>query len=150
MGVTSIWHGMLGSHAPVNNGQYGIGYQQSAQNRPVNPNGSSMIGTVSSINGTTIVIQAMQRPNPTSTTTATVDYTVDASGARIIKAGSTTTASVSNISIGDRVIAQGTIDGNKITAKLVIDTLPPQQIQKPVIKTPVKTPVKTTKPAVKK
>lgn len=146
MGVASIWHGMFGAHAPINNNsQYGNQY---GQNRPANPNGNSMIGTVSSINGTSIVMQVIQRPNPTSTTTASVDFTVDASNARIIKSGATTTATISNISIGDRIIAQGTIDGNSIAAKLVIDTLPIPQVQKPVV-TPAKTPAKVVKPTTK-
>ncbi|MFA6463886.1 MAG: hypothetical protein WCV55_02685 [Candidatus Paceibacterota bacterium] len=154
MGVAGIWHGMFGAHAPVdNNQQYGGLYGQN-QNRPVNPNGSSMIGTVSSITGSTIVMQTIQRPNPTSTTTASIDFTVDATNARIIKSGSTTTASIESIKIGDRVIAQGTINGNSIVARLVIDTVQPEQIQKPTVKAPVKTPVKkpvkTTKPVIKK
>ena len=98
-------------------------------------------------------MQVVQRQNPTSTSTALVNFTVDATNARIIKAGSTTTATVANIGVGDRVIAQGTIDGNSIAAKLVIDTLPPQQIQKQA-STPAKTPAKaaksTTKASVKK
>ncbi len=153
MGVAGIWHGMFGAHVPVNNNaQYGGQYgQNSMQNRPVNPNGTSIMGTVSSINGTTIIIQALQRPDPTLATTTSVDFTVDASNARIIKSGSTTTATVANIGVGDRVIAQGTVDGNSITARLIIDTLPPEQIQKPATKAPAKNPVKAptkvTKPS---
>ncbi len=149
MGIAGIWHGMFGAHAPAaNNSQYNGG--MSAQNRQANPNGSSMFGTVSKIDNTTLTIQTLQRQNPTSTTTTAVDFTVDASSARIIKSGSTTTATIANIAIGDKIIVQGTISGNSIVAKLVIDTLPPQvQAQTPP-KTPVKAPVKTTKPAVKK
>ena len=156
MGIAGIWHGMFGAHAPANNNsQFGGLYGNSAQNRPVNPNGSSMFGTVSSISGSTIVMQTLQRLDPTSTTTTSVDFSVDASNARIIKSGSTTTATISNIAIGDKLIAQGAVSGNSMVAKLIIDTLPPQaqKIQaenSPKTPVPTKTPVKTSKPAVKK
>ena len=148
MGVAGIWHGMFGAHAPVNNVNqpYGNAY---GQNRPANPNGSSMIGTVSSINGTTITMQVIQRPSPNSTSTTPVDFTVDASNARIIKSGATTTATIANISVGDRIIAQGAVDGNNIVAKLVIDTLPPPQMQKNASTTPAKIPAKAPAKVVK-
>lgn len=154
MGVAGIWHGMFGTHAPANNNQqYAGSYgQNSSQNRPVNPNGSSLIGTVSSIDGTMIVMQVIQSSTSTSATT-TANFSVDASNARIIKSGSTTTAAITNIAVGDRIIAQGVIDGNSIKARLIIDTLPPQvakPVVKPQVKTPTKTPAKTTKPATKK
>ncbi|MEI6478667.1 MAG: hypothetical protein WCO18_00085, partial [bacterium] len=140
MGVASIWHGMFGTHAPINsNSQYGGMYGSNSQNRPVNQNGSSMLGTVSNINNTTLTIQSLQRSNNTSASTTSVDFTVDTSNARIIKAGSTTTATIANIAVGDKVIVQGTINGNSITAKLVIDTLPPSQIQNQPQKTTTST-----------
>ena len=150
MGVAGIWHGMFGTHVPVNNNtQYGGLYgQNSSQNRPVNPNGTSIIGTVSSINGTTIVIQALQRLDLNSTTTNSVNFTVDVSRARIIKSGSTTTATVANIGVGDKVITQGIVDGNLINARLIIDTLLPQQIQKSAVKVPEKTSVKAVKSSI--
>jgi hypothetical protein len=73
-------------------------------------NGQPVVGgTVASINGTSLTI----------TNASNVTYTVDTSGATIKKDNATST--VSNISVGDRVIVQGTVNGTSITASSIID-----------------------------
>ena len=74
-------------------------------------NGEPVIGgKVASINGTTITI----------TNGGNATYTVDASAAKITKPG-VTNASASNISVGDQVVVQGTVNGTSITATSVMD-----------------------------
>lgn len=74
-------------------------------------NGQPIIGgTVSAVNGNTITI----------TNKSNVAYTVDVTNAKITKSG--TVASASNISVGDELIAQGTINGNSVVAVNVVDS----------------------------
>jgi hypothetical protein len=53
------------------------------------------------------------------TNASNVSYTVDASSATISK--NNATSSVSNIAVGDRVVVQGAVNGNSITASSIID-----------------------------
>lgn len=78
----------------------------------------SVFGTVSAVTGNTItVINKRLMPGNATTT-----YIVDATNARITKAGTTSTISV--ISVGDIVVVQGTINGTNVTATVVIDGMP--------------------------
>lgn len=97
----------------INDGPMKFGDSQNhmmPQNIPAG-NGEPIVGgTVSSISGNTITI----------TNQANVTYTVDATNAKISKAGATS-PTISNISTGDAVVIQGTINGNSVTASSVID-----------------------------
>lgn len=72
--------------------------------------GKFVSGTVTAINGNTLTIST---PNPNSSSTTI--YTVDVSNAFIIKNGAT------GISVNDKIIVSGTINGTAITAKIVYD-----------------------------
>ena len=136
--IIGIYNGVNAAPGSIGTNTYHPMFNQNNRN---NPNGSSIIGNVSSINGSTLTIEMMQRTSPTAASTTNVTFTVDASSARVIKQGATTTASLQDIKIGDRVIAQGTIKGNSMVAKLVIDTLPPKTN---TISLPIKTSTSAT------
>lgn len=73
-------------------------------------NGQPVVaGTVSSISGSTITI----------TNSSNATYTIDASSAKITKGGNT--ATITDIAVGDRILAQGTVNGTSVTASLVFD-----------------------------
>ncbi len=86
----------------------------------------TIVGTVSSISGNSIIVTGRQgfafgqKNKATSTQpVSSVTYTVDASSATVMK--SNATSSVSNISVGDTILVQGTISGTNITATLIRD-----------------------------
>jgi hypothetical protein len=80
------------------------------QNPIIQGNGQPVVGgTVASTNGASLTV----------TNASNITYTVDASSATIVKANATST--VSNISVGDRVVVQGAVNGTSITAFSVID-----------------------------
>ncbi|HEV7121770.1 MAG TPA: DUF5666 domain-containing protein [Candidatus Paceibacterota bacterium] len=73
--------------------------------------GHGVHGTVSAVNGTTLMVTGQ---NGTS-------YSVDASGATASKRQ---TMSLSDITVGDTVNVDGTVTGNSITAKQILDGVP--------------------------
>ena len=74
-------------------------------------NGQPIIGgNVTGINGNTITF---------ITTKGSITYTVDASGASVVKNG--TAGTVSSISVGDAVVTQGSVSGTSIIAIVVVD-----------------------------
>ncbi len=82
-------------------------------------NGQPVVGgKVTSINGAIISI----------TNRGNVNYTVDATNAKINKQG-IASSTISNISVGDTIIAQGVVNGTSITASSIDDrpTPPVQQ-----------------------
>ncbi len=82
-------------------------------NRRVKSNIPNVVGTVSTVNGNTLIVMAkMKRKGDTT-------YTVDATNAKVIKAGTST--AVSNIAVGDTVMIKGTINGTNITATSIRD-----------------------------
>lgn len=82
---------------------------------PFAGNGEPVVaGKVTSVNGTTLAI----------TNASNVSYTVDTSNAKIVKGGTTGTATVANINIGDNVVVQGTVSGTSVIASSVIDGAP--------------------------
>jgi hypothetical protein len=86
----------------------GMGSSTSAM--PAIGNGEPVVaGTVSAINGSSLTI----------TTKSNVTYTVDASNAKVLTGQ--TTASLSNVIVGDSVLVQGTVNGTSVTATSVID-----------------------------
>lgn len=75
----------------------------------------NIIGVVSTVNGNTLIITSKAQKNKKNPTT----YTVDATNAKVIKAGTST--SVSNITVGDTVLVKGSIHGSNITATSILD-----------------------------
>ena len=74
-------------------------------------NGQPIVGgSVTAVSGNTITI----------TNTAGVTYTIDATSAKFQKGG-VTAATIANISVGDSVIAQGTVNGTAVSAATVLD-----------------------------
>ncbi len=76
-----------------------------------------IMGTVSTINGSTLTISGRGLGRNASSGTET--YTVDAASARVVKNGST--SSVSAIAVGDKVFVRGTVSGTNIAATLIRD-----------------------------
>ncbi|HTH93274.1 MAG TPA: DUF5666 domain-containing protein [Candidatus Paceibacterota bacterium] len=73
-------------------------------------NGQPVIGgKVTAVNGNIVTI----------TNSSNVSYTIDVTHATITKDNKT--ANVSNIAVGDQVLAQGTINGNAVTAVTLVD-----------------------------
>jgi len=73
-------------------------------------------------NGEPIVggsITAISGASLTVTNASNVTYTIDATNAKIVKSGATST--ISAVAIGDTVIVQGTVNGTSVTASSVID-----------------------------
>ena len=86
----------------------------------------AIVGTVSSINGNSIIVTGKQgfafgqRNKATSTQpVSSITYTVDASSATVMK--NNATSSISNIVVGDTILVQGTVSGTSITATLIRD-----------------------------
>jgi len=69
-----------------------------------------VVGTVTAINGSTVTI----------TNKSNVSYTINVAGATVTKNGDTST--VSNVTVGDTVLAQGTINGTSVTAVSLTDS----------------------------
>lgn len=81
-----------------------------------------IIGTVATIDGTTLTVNARQG---FGTSTPTTLYTVDASNATVRKDNATST--VSSIAVGDTVAIQGTITGTSVTATTIRDGVMPMR-----------------------
>lgn len=84
-----------------------------------------ILGSVVSVNGTTLTVTARPgfRMSTTTTTSTQTSYTVDASNAKIMKGNATST--VSGIAVGDVVMVQGTINGASIAATMIRDAQMP-------------------------
>ena len=77
----------------------------------------AVVGTVASVNGTTLTVTSQGFSKNTSATPTT--YTVDASNATVMKVNAT--SSVSAIAVGDTVMVQGTVSGTNVTATKIFD-----------------------------
>ena len=81
-----------------------------------------VMGKVTSITGTTLTLEGHAGPGSATTT-----YSVDASSAKILKAGtrtaSSTSISVTDIQTGDMVMVIGPVSGTSVTATTIIDGL---------------------------
>ncbi|MDE1924677.1 MAG: peptidoglycan-binding protein [Patescibacteria group bacterium] len=97
----------------------GIAFAQTSfpQNGGMPP---GVVGTVLSINGTILTVQSMAFGQNTSATT----YTINASGATVTK--SNLSASLSDISVGDIVMIEGTVSGTNIAATSIHDGIGPR------------------------
>lgn len=78
--------------------------------------GHGVVGEVTSVNGSTVTITGKD-----GTT-----YTIDGSGAIVGKISSIT---IGDIQVGDTVAVQGEADGTSITAKHIMDGIPPKSQQ---------------------
>lgn len=73
-------------------------------------NGQPIVGgTVTAVSGSTITI----------TNKSNVTYTIDANAATFTKNGASST--ISNIAVGDEILAQGTVNGNAVSAVSITD-----------------------------
>lgn len=117
--ATSIGIGFAG----VTSAQTAPPGAQSTQHRPLGAGERpAVIGSISSISGTTITVVSKGPRNGSLGTTAS--YTVDVSSAKILKAAAGAApveSSVSALSVGDMVAVQGTISGTTVTATEVVD-----------------------------
>ena len=83
-----------------------------ANNPQIQGNGEPVVaGTVTAVSGSTITL----------TNSGNVTYTIDATNSKFSTRNVQGTSTISNISVGDRVIAQGVVNGTSVTASLVID-----------------------------
>jgi hypothetical protein len=88
----------------------GPGKMWSATSTQVIGNGQPVVaGTVSAVNGTTITV----------TTASNVVYTVNAASAKVLDGQNT--IALSNVIVGNKVVVQGTINGNSVTASTIVD-----------------------------
>jgi hypothetical protein len=87
-----------------------------------------IVGKVSSVSGTTIIISGRSQLGESATST----YSVDASNARIISlhagTASSSAISISGIHNEDTVLVIGTVTGNSIAAKTVVDGFPTKPV----------------------
>ena len=78
---------------------------------PVQGNGQPVVaGKITAISGAMITISNI----------SDVTYTIDATNAKFV-VKDVTTPTISNVAVGDNVIAQGTVNGNSVTASTIID-----------------------------
>lgn len=92
-----------------------------------------IFGTVSAVNGNILSVSVERRATSSDATT-TIIFSVDASAARIFKGSApntsgefmgTTTATIADIVVGDKVGVQGEINGASITARFIVDGVVP-------------------------
>jgi hypothetical protein len=99
--------------------------------------GQGIRAVVSAISGNTLTVSSSNTQDNTSAT-----YTVDASSAKVFKAGmdgKPSNAVVADVSVGDSVMVQGEVNGSVIMANLIFDGRMPQWIQKPKASTTTST-----------
>ncbi len=109
--ATAIHDGLMmrGGHPGIFKGKW------TASSTPRAPaitgNGQPVIGgAVTTVSGNSLTV----------TNKSSVTYTVDATSAKVSKAG-VTGATVSSIAVGDNVVVQGAVNGTSVTASSVID-----------------------------
>lgn len=113
--------GMFRSHMEDNDGKDNdkndntseMGDMRNRRIRPV------VIGTVTSISGTTITVSGETGMHTASTTQATTIFTIDATNAKVMKDNATSTISV--IAIGDKLVVSGTLTGTNVVATMMYD-----------------------------
>jgi len=74
---------------------------------------TGVFGTVTAVNGTTLTVQGMMRGGASTT------YSIDGSNAAVVKNGATST--ISAVLVGDRISAQGTVNGSSVIATKIFD-----------------------------
>jgi hypothetical protein len=78
--------------------------------------GPGVMGTVSAVNGSTITVTGMDGQS----------YTVDAASAKVQRM---VEGSLSDIAVGDRIGAHGTVSGTTVTATNIMDDVPEKPMQ---------------------
>lgn len=111
--IVGVMLGLIGASPALaksnSNGNNGIGEIERQIKKPL------VVGTVATINGTTLTVTEKAKSNGVTAVT----YTVDASNATVTKNGKVST--VSNIAVGDMVMIQGTLTGTNIKATIIRD-----------------------------
>ena len=106
--ATEIRDGPGGNFKP---GQFD---KKSSTTPPIQGNGQPVIaGTISAISGSALTVK----------TASGIQYTVDATSAKIVKGQGA--ATISDVSVGDSVVVQGATNGTSVTASSVIDQTRP-------------------------
>jgi len=133
VGAGTLIHGMFGGHSTSTPPVIHHGDRNMASSTREFEHGTStmahmdmraIFGTVASINGSNITINAMMKSG-SSTTPTTHVFTVDASNAKIYKGAASSTVSISSILVGDKVMVQGKVTGTSIVAAAIRDGMPP-------------------------
>ncbi len=130
-GVGMFLGGIFGMHS--SGGMMGTTSPESehhmASSTPKGPHMEApvVMGTITAISGTTVTLSVVEHKANDATSTAT--YSVDASSAKVVKSGnaehaSSTPVSTSALSVGERVLVIGSINGTTITAKTIVEGLP--------------------------
>jgi len=101
-GVMTRGNGDLGK-MPVKNAKDSLPPTVTGNGEPV------IAGAITVINGSSLTV----------TNKSNVTYTVDVTSAKIMQGSNTVT--VSNLTVGDSIIAQGTVNGNAVVASTIID-----------------------------
>lgn len=114
----TIRDGVIPGKKSESNGRFGEGKGnekgKNATTSPIIGNGQPVIaGSISAINGSTLSVT-----NPSG-----VSYTVDVSSAKIYQGNKV--ATLANVSVGDTVVIQGTINGSSVTASTLIEQAKP-------------------------
>ncbi|HTY39965.1 MAG TPA: DUF5666 domain-containing protein [Candidatus Paceibacterota bacterium] len=82
--------------------------------------GQGIFGTVASVNGNTLTVNGQSGwQGSTSTPSTQTTYTIDATNAKVMKNG--TSSTVADIAVGDTVMVQGAVSGTNVTATLIRD-----------------------------
>jgi hypothetical protein len=98
----------------------------SAHMRPFGGERPALIGKITGISGTSITVSRLGFPGGVL---GSASFTVDASGAKILKAMSgsvQTEAAISSLAIGDTVAIRGAVSGTTVAATEVIDGIGPR------------------------
>ncbi|MFA5048155.1 MAG: DUF5666 domain-containing protein [Patescibacteria group bacterium] len=110
--ATSICDGMKGGPKGENPGEK-RGHNSSST-PPIQGNGQPVIaGTISAVSGSALTVSAKSG----------IQYSVDATTAKIVKGQ--TVITVSNIAVGDPVVVQGATNGTSVVASSIIDQARP-------------------------
>lgn len=109
--ATNIRDGMMRGPRGRDRSAWGKNATSTVAAFPIQGNGDPVIGgTVSAVSSSTLTVTAK----------AGQTYAVNASGAKVVKPG-VPSATLSNISVGDAVIVQGTVNGTSVAASSIID-----------------------------
>lgn len=81
----------------------------------------AVVGKVTAISGNTVTVSSLSwgRDDDSKTAQSTTTYSVDASGATVSTNGKA--SSLSNITVGDLVMVEGTVTGTSVTATAIRD-----------------------------
>jgi polyisoprenoid-binding protein YceI len=102
--------GMMGGRGGMGGKGFGHSSSTVSSTSLIKGNGEPVVaGSVTAVSGTTLTI----------TNASNVTYTIDGSSSTIVKNGTST--AISNVAIGDNIVAQGVVNGTSVTASSIID-----------------------------